>query len=58
MFIHIEISRPFVAKPWFIKKQLGTVRFGWLWLAVGYFPMRFDELVEGVSDGMYKWGGL
>ncbi|HEU4344265.1 MAG TPA: hypothetical protein VFU31_22125 [Candidatus Binatia bacterium] len=45
MTITIEVSRPFLVRPFFFRTNIG-MRVGWLWFALGIYRVRLDYLVE------------
>lgn len=56
MYLTFEISTPFLVKPGYYKSSL-TRRVYWLWFAIGYHPMREDELHDIIRSGVTQWGG-
>jgi hypothetical protein len=55
MYFTFEISSPVQLKFWWYKSCL-TFRFGFLWFAFGWHPMREDQLHSLVKSGVTTWG--
>lgn len=55
MYFTLEISNPVQLKFWWYKSPL-TFRFGFLWFAFGWHPLREDELHGLIKDGATAWG--
>jgi hypothetical protein len=55
MYFTFEISNPVQLKAWWYVSPL-TIRFGFLWFAFGWYPMREDEMYDLVERGLTKWG--
>ena len=55
MFITLEISRPFCISPGLYRCPGVTWRIYWLWFALSVHPMRFDEMIGSVREGVLEW---
>lgn len=54
MFFTFEISRPFQRRPFWHSSRISK-RCGWLWFAIGFHPMREDELLDMARRGETEW---
>ena len=50
MYFTFEISRPFQRRPRLYRSKI-TIRFTWLYFALGWHPIREDEMISGANRG-------